>query len=113
MTTNITINETANDKKRQCNILAEHLGNMGLKKEALSLKNCSSFITYALFEDYKKVSDIRMCQKRYCPICGDMQRSQHSHKMSTIVDTLTRYNSNLITISLDLTHRNNSVDHIR
>ena len=113
MTTNITINETANCKKRQCNELAEHLRHMGLEKEALSLKNCSSFITYALFEDYKKVSDIRMCQKRYCPICGDMQRSQHSHKMSTIVDTLTRCNSNLITISLELTLRNNSVDHIR
>ena len=113
MTTNITINETANYKKRQCNELAEHLRHMGLEKEALSLKNCSSCITYALFEDFKKVSDIRMCQKRYCPICGDMQRSQHSHKMSTIVDTLTRYNSNLITISLELTLRNNSVDHIR
>ena len=48
MTTNITINETANYKKRQYKKQEEHLKHMGLEKEALSLKNCSSFITYAL-----------------------------------------------------------------
>lgn len=113
MTTKITINKTSNDKKRQCHILAEHLRQMGLKKEAFELDNCSTCVTYAVFEDYKIVTDIRMCQKRYCPLCGDYKRKQHTKIMSCIIDHLFQSNTKLIVVSLEFTLRNNGVNNIK
>lgn len=113
MTLNIPINKAENYKKRQCNILAEHLRQMGLKKEAFELDNCSTCVTYAVFEDHEIVTDIRMCQKRYCPICGNFKRKKHAKIMSCIIDHLLQSNTKLIVVSLEFTLRNNDVNNIK